>query len=142
MRIIGCGTADRGDDAAGLLVVRRLRELGLDACEQSGEGLALIESWTGCDAAIIIDAVVTGRPLGSLTVWHASDAPVVADFCRCSTHAFGVAEAINCKTSACAETIFLVFSSKSSLCSAINFKTSPKFCNSLPSPKNPSRTKT
>ena len=94
MRIIGCGTAERGDDAAGLLVARRLRELGVDACEQSGEGLALMEGWTGSDAVILIDAVVTGRPSGTVTVWDASEAPVVADFCRCSTHAFGVAEAV------------------------------------------------
>jgi hydrogenase maturation protease len=94
LKIIGCGTADRGDDAAGLLVARRLRELGVDACEQSGEGLALLDSWTGADAVVLIDAVMTGRPPGTLTVWNASDAPVVPDFVRCSTHAFGVAEAI------------------------------------------------
>jgi Ni,Fe-hydrogenase maturation factor len=39
-RIIGCGNAERGDDAAGLLLVRRLRELGVDAHEHSGEGRA------------------------------------------------------------------------------------------------------
>jgi len=94
VRIIGCGTADRGDDSAGLLVARRLRESGLDACEHGGDGLALIESWTSSDTVILIDAVVTGRPAGTLSVWDASDAPVVGDFPRCSTHAFGVAEAV------------------------------------------------
>ena len=94
MKIIGCGTADRGDDAAGLLVARRLRGWGIEAFEQSGEGLALLDSWTGSDSVVLIDTVMTGRPPGSLTVWDASDAPVVPDFVRCSTHAFGVAEAI------------------------------------------------
>jgi hydrogenase maturation protease len=94
VKIIGCGCTDRGDDAAGLLVARRLREWGIDACEQSGEGLALMESWAGPDEVILIDAVVTGRPAGAVTVWDASDAPVAADVYRCSTHAFGVAEAV------------------------------------------------
>ncbi len=94
MRIIGCGTVDRGDDAAGLLVARRLHDLGVEALERSGEGLSLIESWEGADAVILIDAVVTGRPPGTLTVWDASDARVAPEFARCSTHAFGVAEAV------------------------------------------------
>jgi hydrogenase maturation protease len=93
-QIIGCGNAGRGDDAAGLLVARRLRELGVDALEHSGEGLALIESWRGQDAVILIDAVVTGAAPGAVTVWDGSEAPVAADSCRSSTHAFGVAEAV------------------------------------------------
>jgi len=42
LRIIGCGNLDRGDDAAGLLVARRLRALGVEAAEHSGEGLTLL----------------------------------------------------------------------------------------------------
>jgi hydrogenase maturation protease len=96
--VIGCGNADRGDDAAGLLVARRLREMGVEAQEQSGEALALMESWrdAGEDIEVVlIDAVVTGAPPGTVTVWDAREAPVVGDFLRCSTHAFGVAEAIH-----------------------------------------------
>jgi len=43
---------------------------------------------------ILIDAVVTGKPAGTVTVWDASDAAVAVDRYRCSTHAFGVAEAV------------------------------------------------
>jgi len=95
--IIACGNADRGDDAAGLLVGRRLRELGIDVCEQTGEAVELMESWrdAGLDCEVIlIDAVVTGARPGTVRVWDAREAPVVGDFLRCSTHAFGVAEAI------------------------------------------------
>ena len=95
--VIGCGNADRGDDAAGLLVARRLREMGVEAQEQSGEALALMESWRGAGEdveVVLIDAVVTGAPVGTITVWDAREAPVIGDFLRCSTHAFGVAEAI------------------------------------------------
>lgn len=95
--IVGCGNANRGDDAAGLLVARHLRALGVQAQEQSGEALALIESWKGIQQeqdVILVDAVVTGAPPGTITVWDARTAPVIGDFFRCSTHSFGVAEAV------------------------------------------------
>ncbi len=92
--IIGVGNADRGDDAAGPLVARRLRCLGLDAREHNGEGLSLIESWTGAEDVILIDAVLTGAPPGTITIWDARQAPVVRDAFRGSTHAFGVAEGV------------------------------------------------
>ena len=92
-RIIGCGNAARGDDAAGLLVVRQLRAWGADALEHSGEGLSLMESWRGHDAVIVIDAVVTGAAPGAVAVWDGREAPVIRNGRR-STHAFGVAEAV------------------------------------------------
>lgn len=91
--IIGCGAPDRGDDAAGLLAVRRLRELGVEAREFSGDGAALIELWDGHATVILIDAVVTGRAPGTVTVWNGNDAPVAPDVFR-GTHAFGVAQAV------------------------------------------------
>lgn len=97
MLVIGCGNAERGDDAAGLLTVRRLREMGVEAEEQSGEALALLESWREAGKhreVILIDAVVGGAEPGAITVWDARTAPVVGDLFRCSTHSFGVAEAI------------------------------------------------
>jgi hydrogenase maturation protease len=93
-RIIGCGTADRGDDAAGLLVVRKLRELGIEAYEHSGDGLALLESWQGYGAVVLIDSVVTGAIPGAVTVWDGKNAPVTGDLFQGSTHGFGVAEAV------------------------------------------------
>ena len=93
--ILGVGNVDRGDDAAGPLVARRLRGLGLDAREHSGEGLSLMESWTGAEDVIVIDAVVTGAPPGTISVWDARGVGVVRDAFRCSTHAFGVAEAVD-----------------------------------------------
>ena len=95
--VVGCGNTNRGDDAAGLLVARYLRTLGVQAQEQSGEALALIESWKGAQQeqeVILVDAVVTGAPPGTVTVWDARTAPVIGDFYRCSTHSFGVAEAV------------------------------------------------
>ncbi|HOK45637.1 MAG TPA: hydrogenase maturation protease [Bryobacteraceae bacterium] len=92
--IIGCGNPDRGDDAAGLLVVKRLRSMGIAAEEHSGEGLALMEAWSGAGSVILIDAVVTGAAPGAISVWDARTAPVSRGAFRASTHSFGAAEAV------------------------------------------------
>lgn len=94
MKIIGCGNVDRGDDAAGLLVARRLREWGIDAVEECGGGFALIDSWAGAGDVVLVDAVVSGRPPGSITVWDAGMSPPPADRRTSSSHGFGVAQAV------------------------------------------------
>jgi hydrogenase maturation protease len=91
--VIGCGNADRGDDAAGILVARRLRELGIDAREHTGDGLALIESWSGAERVILVDTVVTGAPPGTIRGWLGADAALIREK-SASTHGFGVAEGI------------------------------------------------
>lgn len=95
--VIGCGNADRGDDAAGLLVARRLRALGVEAQEQSGEAAALLEAWKAVPAGrpvIVVDAAVTGSPPGSISFWDAAATHWSPGALRCSTHALGVEEAI------------------------------------------------
>lgn len=92
--IIGCGNPDRGDDAAGILVARRLRAKGVEALEQTGDGADLMEAWSGHDRVVIVDAVVTGRSAGTITAWDGKSAPVIGDRHRGSTHGFGVAEAV------------------------------------------------
>jgi hydrogenase maturation protease len=92
--IVGCGNSDRGDDAAGILVARRLRELGLDAVEHSGDGLALMELWNSGDDVILVDAVVSGSNPGTVSNWDPIARPLCAESYRCSTHGFGPSEAI------------------------------------------------
>ena len=94
MLIVGCGNQDRSDDAAGLLVVRRLRELGIYGLELGCEGLALIDAWSGWADVIVVDAVMSGVPPGTITVWDARTSPFPVGQFRCSTHAFGMAETI------------------------------------------------
>ncbi len=94
MRIIGCGNSDRADDGAGLLVARRLRELGFDAIEHSGDGFALLDLWHGSDDVVLVDALVSGAKPGAVTVWDPETQPAAAPAFCCSTHAFGPAEAI------------------------------------------------
>ncbi|HLN03209.1 MAG TPA: hydrogenase maturation protease [Bryobacteraceae bacterium] len=94
MLILGCGNPDRADDAAGLLVAARLRELGIDAHARSGDMLALIDEWNSEQAVILVDAVVSGSARGAITTWDARRGALPADCFSCSTHALGVAEAV------------------------------------------------
>jgi hydrogenase maturation protease len=94
MLVLCCGNPDRGDDAAGLLVARRLRKLGIDCLEHSGEGLSLLEAWQGADEVVLVDAVVTGRPAGAVSVWDALAAPLAGWPLPGSSHALGLAEAV------------------------------------------------
>ena len=93
--IIGVGNALRGDDAAGLHVARQLRDRGCDHVrESSGETASLMDLWKGAAVALLADAAQSGAPAGTVTRLDASTQPLPAAFLHCSTHAFGLAEAV------------------------------------------------
>ncbi|MFZ0951738.1 MAG: hydrogenase maturation protease [Candidatus Sulfotelmatobacter sp.] len=104
LRIIGCGNFDRGDDAAGLLVARRLRALGvetlgveipgLEIAEQSGESFSLMDCWTGFEQVIAVDATAPHGTPGQVRIWNAHADRLPEDVFPCSTHAFGLREAV------------------------------------------------
>ena len=96
MQIVGCGNRERADDAAGVLVVERLKALGVDALGArtyscAGEATTVMDSWSVDDDLIIIDVVVTGAPVGTVHLWH--ELPPVASKASVSTHGLGLAEA-------------------------------------------------
>ena len=62
--------------------------------EESGEGAALIELWQGADTVILIDAVHSGAKPGTIHRLDAHAQPIAKRFFRLSTHAFGLAEAV------------------------------------------------
>lgn len=93
--VIGVGNALRGDDAAGLHAARRLRERGwANVHESSGETASLMELWQGVDVVLLADAAQSGAPTGTVTRLDTSAQPLPAAFLHCSTHGFGVAEAV------------------------------------------------
>ena len=93
MKIIGCGHPDRGDDAAGPMVVQGLRDSGIDALSVTGEAFELMEAWDSEDDVVVIDAVVTNAPRGTIQIWNAASLAVPARGST-STHGLGLAEAI------------------------------------------------
>lgn len=96
--VIGVGNEFRGDDAVGVLVARRLAEHTLPTTvtvlEQSGEGSDLMAAWEGADHVFLIDAARSDAALGTIHRFEASQKPLATDFFSFSSHAFGVAEAI------------------------------------------------
>lgn len=80
------------DDGAGVLVARRLRELGIPAEVQNGGAFELIAGWDQEQNIILIDAVVTGAPAGAVHVWEGSP-PHLPRAAHLSSHGFGLAEA-------------------------------------------------
>lgn len=95
--VIGVGNAYRGDDAVGLIVAQHLKKQILDhvnILEESTDGSVLMELWKNYDAVIIIDAVCSGAKPGTLHRFNAHTQPIPSKYFHYSTHAFGVAEAI------------------------------------------------
>jgi hydrogenase maturation protease len=93
MKIIGCGNPDRGDDGAGAVVAERLRDLGFEAEAHTGDALALLEKWRANDDVIVVDAVLTGAPAGTVHVWE-SGLPSPAGGGAVSSHGFDIGKAI------------------------------------------------
>ena len=95
--IIGIGTDYGCDDAAGLIVARALKAKCLPNCvilEQSGEGARLIEAWQGFQSVVLIDTVASRAKAGTMYCFDAQAQPIPISVFARSTHAFGVAEAI------------------------------------------------
>ena len=95
--IIGIGNPYRGDDAVGLRIAQDIKKKSPDhvnVIEQSGEGISLMDSWKDSDAVILIDAVYSGAKPGTIHRFDAHTQPIPSKFFHYSTHAFGVAEAI------------------------------------------------
>ncbi len=93
--VIGLGNDLRGDDAAGLQAVRRLRALGIEVHEEQGEALRLLDAWEGRDAVVLVDTMRSGAPPGTLRRLDASAAPLPAQLSgSSSTHMVALAEAI------------------------------------------------
>jgi hydrogenase maturation protease len=100
--VVGLGSPDQGDDAVGLEIARAIEALDLPGVRTAihEDPTALLHLWEGFDVVVVVDAVMTGRPPGAITVievgagkpqlppeaWAATG--------RGGTHAFGLATAV------------------------------------------------
>lgn len=88
--VVGLGNPVRCDDGVGLHVVRRLIDTGLPegvtAIEAGAAGLDLLDSITGCDRLIIVDAIDMGRPPGAVLVLDLADLPRAMPLHFASSH--------------------------------------------------------
>ncbi|MDP3063769.1 MAG: hydrogenase maturation protease [Chloroflexota bacterium] len=95
--LVGVGNDYRGDDAAGLAVARRLKAMrlpGVAVVEATGDGASLLDVWQGHEHVVIVDAVSSGAVPGTVHRFDAHAKPIPMELFRSSTHAFGLADAI------------------------------------------------
>ena len=95
--LIGVGNEYRGDDGVGLVALRELSKKEFPNTryiESNGDGADLLEAWTDASTVILIDAVSSKAVPGMIYRFDALASPIPATFSSQSTHAFGVAEAI------------------------------------------------
>lgn len=97
VKVIGVGNRWRGDDAAGLVAAERIRDLapeGADVVQLEGEPVSLLDAWEGTGAALVVDAVSSGAPPGTVHRVDALTDHLPEPLAGPSTHTLGLAEAI------------------------------------------------
>jgi len=95
--VIGVGNEFRGDDAVGIWIARQLAQSTpprVAVIEQRGEGADLMDAWEGMEMVLLIDAASSGAKPGTIHRFAAHQAPLPAELFSFSSHAFGVAEAV------------------------------------------------
>jgi len=95
--VLGIGNLDRGDDAAGRQVARRLREMlpeDIEVAELDGEATSLLTRLEGAAAAYLVDACASGAIAGTVHRFDVTTTPLPQAAFGLSTHGFGLPEAI------------------------------------------------
>ena len=97
---LGVGNLHRADDGVGPIVAehfladKKFMKKGIHVQPHSGEGASLIHVWEGADRVIIVDAMKSGAPLGSVHRFDAIEQTLHHGIFRYSSHLFGLAEAV------------------------------------------------
>lgn len=96
VRVIAVGNAWRRDDGAGLVVGERVRaatsDVNVDLWE--GEPTSLVDAFEGAGWVVIVDAVSTGAPPGTIYRFDLGHGPVPEPFRARGTHAVSIGAAI------------------------------------------------
>ena len=94
--MIGVGNELCGDDAAGIAVVRRLRDTtDLDTRELQGEPTGLLDAWQGRAAVVLVDTMRSGAPPGAICRIDVGRTRLPSGLVRStSTHAVGLGETL------------------------------------------------
>ena len=88
------GSPFRGDDSVGPLAAERLQAAGAAVLDCADEPTRLIDEWDALDTLVVVDAVLTGAAPGTLHRVDAGHGPLPRDVRLASTHAVGVADAL------------------------------------------------
>lgn len=95
--VIGIGNWSRGDDAIGLAVARSLIDSGIAAIRVEclhGSEVDLLELWRDQDRVILVDAICSSSPPGTVHQWDLSTALPLPVFRPGTSHAFDLSGVI------------------------------------------------
>lgn len=98
--VIGLGNDLRGDDGAGLRVVRRLAGRvpeSVRLVEAVPDAVALLDLWKGADEVVVVDAMRSGLPAGTVStvdIDHSLEDGRLVGESAVSSHAMGLAGAV------------------------------------------------
>jgi len=88
------GSPFRGDDAVGPVAAARLRAAGAAVLDCADEPTRLLDQWEGLQTVVVVDALRSGSAPGTLHRIDAGDGPLPRDLRLASTHAMGIADAL------------------------------------------------
>ncbi len=93
--VVAVGNPDRGDDGVGRAVIDELARRAPTSIDLVDVQVPtrLSDAWKGRDDVVVVDAVRTGRAVGSVVVERVGEGRMVRSGVA-GTHGFGVAEAI------------------------------------------------
>lgn len=95
--IIGIGNRYRGDDGLGCFIADELKKQvthDVEVIEHNGDPASLIDLWQGRSQVILIDAISSGTEIGTIHDFDLHQQALPDTFRNYSTHALGVAEAV------------------------------------------------
>lgn len=94
--VLAVGNRWRSDDSVGAAVADALRDqvTGFDLIELDGETARLVDAWDGADVAVVVDAVRTGAPPGTVHRFEAGDLAAAPVLPPASSHGLGVQQAV------------------------------------------------
>ena len=96
--VIGTGNSFRSDDAVGLAAAACLLEHdmppGIEVIVSGTDEFGLIELFKKAENVVIIDAVSTGRPPGTVSVFDLDKVNMVSRSSNVNLHGFGLADTI------------------------------------------------
>jgi hydrogenase maturation protease len=95
--VVGIGNPDRGDDGAGRIVARLLREAslpGIAVIKHDGEATGVLSKLKGAVSAYLIDASCSDATAGTVRRFDVGTSPLPHEALGSSSHGLGVAAAV------------------------------------------------
>jgi len=95
--IVGAGNEFRGDDRVGIAILRELKGLlpaEVKTMELTGDQSTLLELMQEATSLIIVDAVCSSAPAGTIFQINATEEPFPESFFSVSTHGIDLARSI------------------------------------------------